>query len=366
MTRVIRVLLIGPLPPPVGGATVLFEQLVRDLSKRDDVQIKVINTARQNRNLIANLIRGGSCLLQLIWLITRVDVVSFHAAIGGAFLLGPVVWLVCKVFRRKSMLRRFAGRFDWQFEQLTPVLRWIIGHTVLDMDVILLETKHLVAYFRRITPKPVVWFSNSRPLPSDLDSVAPRPSGEGARKFVFVGHVKPSKGIREIIEASQHIEEDIQIDVYGPLHDGVTENEFSGQRVVYRGMLPPEEVIETLGQYDVLLLPTYHHGEGYPGAILEGYCAGIPVITTDWNAIPEIVDQDSGILVKPGDAEALREAMLRLIRSPEEYARLRKGARRKAPDFSSRIWSDKFVEFASNLAEGIVPGCETASRKPQA
>jgi glycosyltransferase involved in cell wall biosynthesis len=207
----------------------------------------------------------------------------------------------------------------------------------------------MVEYFRKVTPKPVEWFPTNRPLFSDPDDLAE--SDGRARKFVFVGHVAPRKGVREIIKAASQIDADIVVDVYGPLREGLTADEFDGQKAAYRGVLAPERVISTLRQYDVLLLPTYHHGEGYPGVIIESYCAGIPVIATRWNAIPEIVDQTSGILVEPGDVGDLRDAMLQLIRSPDEYAKLRSGARLKAHQFSSEVWTERFVQLVLGLVK---------------
>jgi glycosyltransferase involved in cell wall biosynthesis len=217
------------------------------------------------------------------------------------------------------------------------------------MDLLLFQTKEMVEYFRKVASQPVEWFPTNRPPLSDRHSFDLGESKERVRKFVFVGHVAPRKGVREIIEASSQVEEDIVVDIYGPLRDGLTADEFDGQKAVYRGILPPETVIATLKRYDVLLLPTYHLGEGYPGVILESYCAGIPVIATRWNAIPEIVEQDSGILVEPGDVGGLRDAMLRLIHSPAEYAQLQSGAKEKAQRFSSEVWTERFVELVVGL-----------------
>ena len=91
------------------------------------------------------------------------------------------------------------------------------------------------------------------------------------------------------------------IDVYGPFKDGdCSEKIFENSRVDYCGVLPPEKVLPTLSQYDVLLLPSFHPGEGYPGIVIEAFSLGLPVIATNWQAIPEIVqDGENGLLVSP-------------------------------------------------------------------
>jgi glycosyltransferase involved in cell wall biosynthesis len=109
--------------------------------------------------------------------------------------------------------------------------------------------------------------------------------------------------------------------------------------------------VSTMAQYDALLLPTYHEGEGYPGVVLEAFRAGLPVICTRWQALPEIVDDTCGILVEPRSAEELRDAMERLIRNPALFKSLREGATRRRDLFSSETWAERFVEYCRGLAE---------------
>lgn len=348
--RALRVLLIAPLPPPLGGTTIMFKRLVDILSERDGIEVIILDTSRPNRNFIANFMRGVNILLRLLWLTPQVDIISFHASALGTFCFGPVVWLVSKLFRKKSVLREFGGVLDRRYEQLGLVTKWVVRNTALNMDLLLFETKNLVEKFRRITSSSIAWFPNNRPL---LGGKPPMPSRmiEGAKKFVFAGHVKPTKGVREIVEAADSIEEEFIVHIYGPLMDGMTRDDFHSEKVTYKGILPSEEVPNTLRQYDVLLLPTYHSGEGYPGVILESYSVGVPVIGTNWYSIPEIVDQESGILVEPRNVESLKKAMVHLIRSPQELARLRVGACKKAKEFSSAYWVDQFVGLVSSLLD---------------
>jgi len=74
----------------------------------------------------------------------------------------------------------------------------------------------------------------------------------------------------------------------------------------------------------VVALPT-RYGEGVPKILLEAAAAGRPIIATDWPGCREVVrDGINGLLVAPGDAAALAEAMVRLIQSPglrEEFGR---------------------------------------------
>ncbi|HEU5407298.1 MAG TPA: glycosyltransferase family 4 protein [Nitrospira sp.] len=348
MNSPIRLLLIGGMPPPIGGTTVLFRDLVERLSSSEQLSVKIVNTSRAKLGRMESAIKGLQCVASVIWNVPRASVVSFHTSMQGAIFFGPLVHLFCRVFGRKWIFRGFGGYFESWYGLLGRAQRWIFDITVLRADAILFERISSVQYFRTITRSPVHWYPNNRSLdrtvePAELDR-AP------SRRFVFLGHVKPSKGIGELIAASRMLHDaQVHIDVYGPLQKGIAASWFDNTSVQYRGIIAKEQVMKTLVQYDALILPTYWEGEGHPGVILEAYCAGIPVIATRWGGIPEIVDSQTGILVKPRDAESLAEAMRCLIDSDELLERLRNGARRKAAEFDSNRWTQNFIDLCSRL-----------------
>lgn len=351
MPSKVRLLLIGPLPPPIGGVRVLFEQLVTDISTRDDIDLQLINLPAQQGFSFTNLWTTLSILMKIVWLLFRVDVVSFHPTRRATFTLGPVVWLLCKLLRKKCMLRKFGGVFQEDYERLPFIWQWLARKTIFDMDCLMFETKALVNHFSQLTTKPVTWYPNSRPLSATKNEERDVTADLcHTPKFIYLGHVKRSKGIQEIIDAVKQIDVPLQVDIYGPIKDPALQDISSVSAVNYKGVIASDQVPTILQAYDILLLPTYHEGEGYPGVILEAYSNGLPVITTKWNAIPEIVSEDSGILIQPKDANALRQAMLKLINSPEECSRLSLGAAKKAYGFSSEYWSNEFVKHVLALA----------------
>jgi glycosyltransferase involved in cell wall biosynthesis len=76
---------------------------------------------------------------------------------------------------------------------------------------------------------------------------------------------------------------------------------------------------------DVFVLPTL--AEGTPNSVIEAMAAGLPVIASAVGGLPEIITPEIGILVPPGDACALAEAMLRLARDAELRRRMGRAAR---------------------------------------
>jgi glycosyltransferase involved in cell wall biosynthesis len=79
-------------------------------------------------------------------------------------------------------------------------------------------------------------------------------------------------------------------------------------RITFTGWLDSPGVHDLLESSDVLILPS--HAEGLPMAIVEAFAFQVAVIASSVGAIPEIVvNRKSGLLVPPGDVDALEQAI---------------------------------------------------------
>ena len=105
----------------------------------------------------------------------------------------------------------------------------------------------------------------------------------------------------------------------------------SGNRVTFTGWLPQQLCAERLREADCLVLPSLLECGG--AVVLEGMSMGKPVIATAWGGPVDYLDASCGILVAPTDRDALvaglRDALLRIARSPEERIAMGANGRRK-------------------------------------
>jgi glycosyltransferase involved in cell wall biosynthesis len=110
------------------------------------------------------------------------------------------------------------------------------------------------------------------------------------------------------------------------------EVERAGARVVLAGYRPDAAAL--IEGCDVFCLPS--HAEGLPLVLLEAMSRGKPVVASAVGGTPELVqDGQTGLLVPPGDVEALREALRRLLDDRELARRLgTAGAQRVRDEFS--------------------------------
>ena len=84
---------------------------------------------------------------------------------------------------------------------------------------------------------------------------------------------------------------------------------------------------------DMLCLPSLIEGMGL--VLLEAMYFGVPVVATQVGGIPElIIDGESGLLVAPGNSEALAVAITWLLDDPDLRQRLIVGGQRRAQEFT--------------------------------
>ncbi len=92
-----------------------------------------------------------------------------------------------------------------------------------------------------------------------------------------------------------------------------------------------DDVPALLALMDLVAHPSLE--EGFSNAILEAMAAGKPVVAANVGGNPEaVVDGETGLLVPPRDSAALAGAILRLLRHPEEAARLGEAGRRRVAE----------------------------------
>lgn len=343
----IRVVMIGGLNSPVPGGTVIsFRQLVESLQHVPQLEMEVINSAGIRGQGIRGLIAFASLIVRIAKKSLRADVVALHGSTTGLHILAPVVTLCAKVAKKPVIIRKFGGS---DYVNYSLPRRMLIQWSICQVYIYLVQTRILLEAAQARGIKNVRLYPNSREMPQLPDGAGYE--GRSCRRFVYVGHVREYKGIRELVEAAERLDSSTTVDVYGPRFDDLPPDIFDHhRRISYKGVLDHRDAVSTMQQYDALVLPTKAPSEGHPGVILEAYIAGLPVIATTCGAIPEIVDETTGILVEPHDANGLFEAMQTMVDNDDLYKRLCNGVRKKRSHFSIEASTKRFVEFVEEAA----------------
>lgn len=170
--------------------------------------------------------------------------------------------------------------------------------------------------------------------------------GDPAR-LLCVAALKPYKGLPVLLAACEALVRDgrdVVCEVVGEgpdrralereiRHRGLS-GEGQRERVRLVGALPQEEVARRLARTDVFVLPSVvakdGQMEGLPVVLMEALAARRPTVATRLSGIPELVEDGvTGLLVDPGDPQALATAVARLLDDRELASRLAEAGRRR-------------------------------------
>ena len=336
------VLLIGPLPiynDVIGGTKVNFAEMVRQFQERRTFETEIISTSRSHTNRHAffkafvNIAAFITTIFKGIRQVHKSDVVLLNISWNAGKSVALCFWFICRMWKKPLVIHLFGGNFDQSFFGAHPVHRTVAQRTYMTCPLIYMETQSLCRTFSRWDN--VRWFPNTRDI-----STPPQKSRTRVRKLLFISQLRMEKGLGEALESCRFLPDDCHLHVFGPRMPNTDFSIFEGHpKATYGGTLDSEEVPRVLTSHDVLLFPSYFEGEGYPGIVLEALQCGIPVIATQWKAIPEVVEHGkSGLLVEPRSVESLRAAIELLLEDPGLYQRLAQGARVRGEFFRSPSW----------------------------
>ena len=164
------------------------------------------------------------------------------------------------------------------------------------------------------------------------------PPADDAPRFVFLGHLTPSKRPDRFIELVRTLRaEGLALSACaagdGPLLDALASDaEQAGVQLLGR----VEDVPELLSRADVMVFTSVSEGEGMPGVLIEAGLAGLAVVTTDVPGTGAVVlDGETGFVVPVDDFSRLVDACRTLVTDGELRRRFGAAARvRCARDFS--------------------------------
>lgn len=171
-------------------------------------------------------------------------------------------------------------------------------------------------------------------------------------RFCTFSRVMKEKGIKEAIDAVKKVNKTFgrtvcSLDIYGQIdpEEKVWFDELKltfPEYVRYAGLVPFNQSTAVLKDYFALLFPTYYHGEGFAGTLIDAMAAGLPVIASDWKYNSEIlIPNKTGVIYSLQEEAGLENAIFSSLKNTEEWNAMKpkclEEAKKYSPEFVTRI-----------------------------
>jgi rhamnosyl/mannosyltransferase len=176
---------------------------------------------------------------------------------------------------------------------------------------------------------------------------------------LFAGRHVPYKGVPVLIDAAAALDVTVVILGDGPMRStwaAMADESGGNARFVFTGEVSDREMRAYVLACDMLVLPSVTKAETFGFVQLEAMAAGKPVISTTLpTGVPWV--NETGIVVPPGDAGALRSAIDRLVKDRCLAARIgAAGETRARTQFTMAAMADRLVATCHEVAAGAERG----------
>lgn len=171
--------------------------------------------------------------------------------------------------------------------------------------------------------------------------------------LAFAGRLTPQKSLGVALEALAQVD-GVELVLAGDGGERATLESRAaelglGNRVRFLGAQPRERALELLRAADASILSS--SWENFPHAVVEALAVGTPVISTATGGVAEVVsDEVNGLLVPPGDADALAGAIRRYFEDAALRERLRAAASRSVAAYAPERVLERLEQLLLSVA----------------
>jgi glycosyltransferase involved in cell wall biosynthesis len=352
----IRVALVAPSLRYVGGQAVQADLLMRNWSEDPDVDARFLAVDprfplglgwAERIPLLRTIVRQPLYAWKLWRALKDVDVAHIFSASYTSFLLAPLpAWFVGRMRGKKTLINYRSG------EARDHLLRsWVARRVLAGSDRLIVPSGYLVEVFREFG-------LNAQIVPNiiDLSQFQYRVRRPLRPHLVCTRGFHPYYGIDVVVRAFAEVQRsypEAQLDLVG---GGALEKSIRAlvrqlnlSHVNFLGVASRQEIGGFYDRADIFVNAS--NLDNMPVSVLEGFAAGTPVVTTEPEGMKYIVTHErTGLLSKPGDAIALGQNILRVLREPELAACLAQNAYEESNRYRWTAVREQWLEIYASLA----------------
>ena len=341
-------------------AAVMQSLLVSPLADRYRLDVIVTYSTPRRLARVLVFVRALAALTRFC-LGPGARIVHVHTTVRGSLHRKSVCVALAKVLRRPVILHVHSGVGDLAAfaERIGPIRHKLFAGAFAAADRVLsVSAAGAVEVQRRFGRAGIEVVPNPAPVVviggPDFDGDGPRP--DAVEALYLGGFANPVKGWSVLLEALPQIAagpgEAPRVVLAGPGDPPAgSEAILAAPGVRWAGWLDTDQKARALRRSEIFILPST--SEGLPVALLEAMAYGRAIVASRAGGVPEVVtDGVDAVMVPPGDATRLADAVCALAADPIRRAQLGRAARERAARLNEEEVSGRLDDIYRELAPG--------------
>jgi glycosyltransferase involved in cell wall biosynthesis len=366
-TKRLRVAIVAPSLRYVGGQSAQADSLLANWKNDPAVKADLIPIDplfppglkwAESIPLLRTILREPIYLFSLWRGLREPDIVHVFSASYWSFLLAPSpAWMMARALGKRTLIHYHSGEARDHLRRSRAA-----RHVLARVDRLVVPSGYLADVFRefglaaQVVPNTVDWsqfrFRIRKPLRPYL--VCTRGFHSYYRADLVVGAFAEVQ--REFPDA--------RLDLIG---QGPLEQEIRGLArdlkltgVNFAGVASRQKIGEFYDAADIFINASSL--DNMPVSILEAFACGTPVVSTAPDGIRHLVEHErTGLLSEPGDARALAENVIRLVRDPDLCSQIVLNAYEESRRYCWTEVRGQWIEIYESLAKQTLRSAESRS-----
>lgn len=306
-----RIMLLSPLPPPIGGIASWTESYMKSKKAKEN-DIYIVNTAQVGKRLLKTnhyyIIDEIKRFLKIrekvnnILSKDNIEVVHINSSCSSLGLVKDYL-SIRNINKSIKLVVQFHCDIPYMLKGRIP--KYFFWNLCKKADLILCLNNESREYIQR------VYSLNCKVISNFIDDrffdkkVMDRSINTIISKICYVGQVRKEKGSHLIIELARK-RKDLIFYIVGKIYDtNITTEKLPN--LILIGEVDRLKVKTILLESDVFIFPSF--SEGFPLAVLEAMACGLPIIASSVGAIPDMIEDKGGILISHNDIGKYVEAI---------------------------------------------------------
>ena len=326
-----KILIVGQTPPPFGGQAAMIQKLLDGTYK--NVQLIHVRMEFSKDMQEMGKVKGRK-LFHLLYIILKIYFLKIVNNVNVIYYppSGPdktpvfrdmIILIATRWLFTKTIFHFHAGGLSSIYNEMNRLEKYFFKMAYFNPDASIVMSEKLSDSARFLNSKKI--FIIPYGIPDYLQPSLEVESKSHFPAILFVGLLRETKGEYILAKACailKNININFRANIVGRFDSLESEQRFIEfikknkleKNILYCGVLIGNEKNKIFSEADIFCFPTFFESEAFPVVLIEAMSFGLPIVSTKWRGIPEmVVDKENGFLVDIKDEKAIADKLAKLI-----------------------------------------------------